>query len=511
MKTRSLAVLAGSLVLLCACDGLREALTAHVDVAARAEDHELSVNRLSDMLGNATLQIPVNRETAMIVGDVWVNYQLLGIAAARGDSLKDTKLIDKAAACLTANSRLARYMQNVTKGFRGDSGSETAYNQATGGLFVAKHILFTVPGGATQQQKDSVRRKAEGVRAQVTAANFAAMAKKYSGDPGSAQRGGDLGAFHREDMVKPFSDAVAALHPGQISPPVESQFGYHVILRPTYAEAKSEYDAAFGQGSLQKAESLYIAKLDDDMKITAKPNAATTVKAVVREMPAHRADNDVIGSYKGGDFTVGRFVCWVEAMPPGQRIAQQLVRAPDSLVRGFVKSIARQDVMLKKADSAGITMTPEEKQGLYGEFRQLVTQLWQQLGIDPRQLADSARNVPERERLAATRIESYLDRVMMGQAQPISVPIPVQAILTQKYKAKTYPAGIDRAVERAKKLRVVADSARTANQPKSQVPLPAPGGQPPNAAPSPPTSPGEKTVPLRVDTTSRTKTKTKKP
>ena len=135
---------------------------------------------------------------------------------------------------------------------------------------------------------------------------------------------------------------------------------------------------------------------------------------------------------KGGNLTVGRFVCWVEAMPPGQRIPQQLVQAPDSLVRGFVKSIARQDVMLKKADSAGITMTTEEKQALYGEFRQLVTQLWQQLGIDPKQLADSARNVPERERFAAARVESYLDRVMMGQAQPISVPIPVQAILTEK-------------------------------------------------------------------------------
>ncbi len=76
MKTRSIVAVLGSLALLSACDGLREALTAHVDVAGRAEDHELSVNRLSDLLGNATLQIPVNRETAMIVGDVWVNYQL---------------------------------------------------------------------------------------------------------------------------------------------------------------------------------------------------------------------------------------------------------------------------------------------------------------------------------------------------------------------------------------------------------------------------------------------------
>jgi hypothetical protein len=473
MKTRSIGVLLLSVVSLGACDGLREALTAHVDVAARAAEHELSVNRLSAMLGNATLQIPVTRETAMILADVWTNYQLLGVAAARNDSLKDPKLIDEAAIGITSQARLQRFMQAVGKTFKADSGSEAAYNQATSGLFVASHILFRVPGGATQQQKDSVRKKAESVRAQVTTANFAAMAKKYSGD-GSAPQGGKLGAFTREGMVKPFSDAVASLKPGQISGLVESQFGYHIILRPTYADAKAEYDSAVGQALMQRSESTYVAKLDAAVNISVKPSASTTVKAIARELPAHRTDDDVIATYKGGSLTVGQFVRWIESMPPNARIPQQLLSAPDTLVRQFVKSIARQEVMLQKADSAGITMTPEEKQQLYTEFKQIVMSLWQELGIDPKQLADSARSAPERERLAASRIESYLDRVMVGQAQPISVPLPVQSILHAKYKSKVYPAGVDRAVESAKKVRASADSARTANQPRSQVPLPTP-------------------------------------
>jgi peptidyl-prolyl cis-trans isomerase D len=474
MKTRSIAILFSSVVSLAACDGLREALTAHVDVAARAEDRELSVNRLSDMLGNSTLQIPVSRETAMIVGDLWVNYQLLGVAAARGDSLNDPKLVDEAALGITSNARLRRYMESVAKTFKMDSASETTYNQATGGLLAARHILFPLPGGATQPQKDSVRRKAESVRAQLTPKNFADMAKKHSGDPGSAQRGGSLGAFRREEMVKPFSDAVASLRPGQISPLVETQFGYHIIQRPTYTEAKTDYDAAFGQSGTQRAESVYVAKLDDDMKITVKPNAAATAKTASRELSAHRSDGDEIASYKGGNLTVGRFVRWVESYPPQMRLAQQMAQAPDSLVRQFVKSIARNEVMLKKADSAGITMTAEEKQQLYAEFKQLVGSLWQQLGIDPKVLADSGKSAAEREKVAASRVESYLDRVMSGQAQPISVPLPVQTVLTTKFKSKVYPAGVDRAVERAKKLRAVADSTRSANQPRSQVPLPMP-------------------------------------
>jgi len=304
----------------------------------------------------------------MILGDVWTNYQLLGVAAARNDSLKDPKLIDEAALGITSQARLQRFMQAMGKTFKADSGSEAAYNQATGGMFVARHILFSVPGGATQQQKDSIRKKADGVRAQLTTANFAAMAKKYSGDPGSAQKGGSVGAFKREGMVKPFSDAVAALRPGQISPPVESQFGYHVIQRPTYAEAKAEYDAAVGQSSMQRSESTYVAKLDAAVNFSVKPSAATTVKAIARELPAHRTDDDVMVSYKGGSLTVGEFVRWIESMPPSARIPQQLLAAPDTLVRQFVKSIARQEVMLQKADSAGITMTPEEKRQLYTEF-----------------------------------------------------------------------------------------------------------------------------------------------
>lgn len=481
MKIRTIAVLLGSVITVAGCDGLREALTAHVDVAARAGDHELSVNRLSDLLGKATIQIPVNRETAMILTDLWSSYQLLGVAAAHNDTLSDQKLVDQAAAGIVGNIRLRRFMESVSKGFRTDSGSETAYNQATGGLFVARHILFGVPGGASQQQKDSVRRKAESVRAQLTTANFADMAKKYSSDPGSAQRGGSLGAFKREEMVKPFSDAVAALKPGQISPLVETQFGYHIIQRPTYADAKSDFDQAFGQGSTQVAESTYIAKLDAESNINVKSNAPAVAKAAARELTAHRTDDDVMATYKGGDLTVAQFVRWVEAYPPQARIAQQLGQAPDTIVRDFVKSVARNEVMLKKADSAKINITPEEKQRLYDEFHQLIAQLWQQLGIEPARLNDSAKSVPERERYAASKIETYLDGVMSGQAQPVSVPQPVQVVLMSKYQSKVYPAGVDRAVERARKLRSTADSSRAANQPRSQVPLPAPR---PDSAPA---------------------------
>lgn len=472
MKTRTLALVLAFTSTLAACDGLKEALTAHTDVAAKAESQELSVTRLGDLLGNSTLQITVNRDVAMLVADLWMNYQLLGRAAARGDSLDDARLIDEATLGVTSNIRLRRFMEGVAQTFKADSASEVTYNQATGGLLVARHILFQLPGGATQPQKDSVRRIAEGVRARTTTANFADMARRYGSD-GTKDQGGNLGAFRPGDMVKPFYDAVAALRPGEISM-VETNFGYHIIQRPMYSAAKQEFDAAFGQGSMRLAESTYVAKLDQDARIEVKSNAATLAKAAARDLSGHRDEDDVMASYRGGNLTVGRFVTWVESYPPQMRLPQQMAQAPDSLVQHFVKSIARNEVMLTKADSAGIKLTADETTQLHNEFKGLLTQLQQQLGLDARSLGDSARSVPERERLAAQRVEAFLDQMMSGQAQPISVPPPVQAVLSSKYDAKIYPAGVDRAVERATRLRSSADSSRAASQPRSQVPMPVP-------------------------------------
>ncbi len=58
---------------------------------------------------------------------------------------------------------------------------------------------------------------------------FPELARQYSDDPGSAQRGGDLGFFRRGQMVREFEIVAFRMRPGQISPPVRSPFGYHII------------------------------------------------------------------------------------------------------------------------------------------------------------------------------------------------------------------------------------------------------------------------------------------
>lgn len=97
---------------------------------------------------------------------------------------------------------------------------ESQLEQSSDLQYKARHIL--VPTQAEAQ--DLIAQLGEG-------ADFQALAKEHSTGP-SGPNGGDLGWFAPEQMVKPFADAVVGLKDGQFSPePVQTQFGWHVILR----------------------------------------------------------------------------------------------------------------------------------------------------------------------------------------------------------------------------------------------------------------------------------------
>ncbi|MGD2139417.1 MAG: SurA N-terminal domain-containing protein [Burkholderiales bacterium] len=95
----------------------------------------------------------------------------------------------------------------------------------------ASHILISVPADATEEQTAEAKARADKIYQELQASpgRFAELARANSDDPGSAEQGGDLGFFQRGFMVKEFEDAAFSLPKGQISAPVKTQYGYHII------------------------------------------------------------------------------------------------------------------------------------------------------------------------------------------------------------------------------------------------------------------------------------------
>jgi peptidyl-prolyl cis-trans isomerase C len=159
----------------------------------------------------------------------------------------------------------------------------------------AAHILVTVKDGKT----DAALARAEEVRAKALAgADFSKLAREYSDDPSVARNGGELGFFEAKAMDPAFAKAAFAMtRAGEISPVVQSKFGYHVILfeerRParvrTFDEVKPELMAE------QKAKVVAEAKAEATRRIFSDPTLKVNVELIERLNTEAAAKSDTSG------------------------------------------------------------------------------------------------------------------------------------------------------------------------------------------------------------------------
>jgi peptidyl-prolyl cis-trans isomerase D len=482
MTLRFLPLAAAAMVLI-ACEGFKDAMTAHVDVAAKAGSQELSVQRLGSLLAQA--KVPANHEIASTITNLWVDYELLADAAAHQDSLTDPKLVDQALWSVIAQERMSKWHDQHAKTYTGMDTTNLAQRYEQGEMLAASHILLTVPPGASQPVKDSIHKKAEALRRQVTEQNFADLARKNSQDPSSAARGGSLGLFPKGMMVKQFEDAVLALKPGEISPVVETQFGYHIIRRSTFPEVKDDFGRQVNQDAMRHADSLWILGLENNGNVKLRDNALSVLRDASKDLDAHSNDDVVLATSNAGPLTLGRLVKWIDAYPQKQQIEMGLKQAPDSQVTQFLKIVVRNDLVVHQADSAKVELDSTELADLHSRFAQVVGNTWDQLGVSPSVLDDSGSTAAARERVAAGHIDSYMDKLMAQEARFVDVPQPVASVLRDKYDWKVNDAGLERAIQNANNARAAADSAKEKNRPASAVPLGKKPGSDSDSAKSP--------------------------
>jgi len=157
----------------------------------------------------------------------------------------------------------------------------------------ASHILIPVDDTADEQAVETAREKALAVfQRAVEGEDFAKLAKETSQGP-SAEDGGYLGKFDRNSMIQPFSDVAFTLKPGQVSEPVRTRFGWHVIKVANRFDAQvktldqvaEEIETRLKQEEMQqlayyKAEDAFDAVIDGDtleqVALLTEKNVETT-------------------------------------------------------------------------------------------------------------------------------------------------------------------------------------------------------------------------------------------
>jgi len=211
----------------------------------------------------------------------------------------------------------------------------------------ASHILFKTEG----KDEAAVRTQAEDVLKKAKAgADFAALAKQYSQDEGSAPSGGDLDYFGRGRMVPEFDAVVFAMEPGQISDLVKTTFGFHIIK---LADKKT--------GSTRPIEEVR-PQLQDQLSTERAQQQAATLADTLRTRVTKASDLDTVAKEQGltvqeSDwFARDEPVLGLGASPElGVRtfaMNQGDVAGPIQTGRGFVfaSMVAKQDAYVPKVD-----------------------------------------------------------------------------------------------------------------------------------------------------------------
>jgi parvulin-like peptidyl-prolyl isomerase len=450
-----------------ACSGLKDAFSAHSGIVARAGSSELTSAQLANYMGNS--RAPMTKDVAKTIANLWVDYRLLAQAAAENDSLNDPKAIDEALWPLFASLKAQKWHDQLARNWGTANPAQAEGDYAKGVALSAQHILLLTQN-MSDADKVTVKKRAEALRAQVNAGNFASLAAANSQDPGSAKNGGSLGIFPRGAMVPSFEQALLALKPGEISGIVTTQYGYHIIRRPTYDEVKPQLLQASKGASLQQAESTYLAGIEKTGDIELKSGAVGTMHSIGSDPERFEDDNTVLATSKAGKFTAARLVGWAKTFPPQSRIFDQLKSAPDSVLTSFLKNLVKNELVIRQADSAHVGPDTAQVADMHRSFIAAVQQAWTQLGISPAQLADSAKSKDARLALALKRVDTYFARLVSDQAPFVQIPAPVVSVLKKKYSSSIHDAGIDRALEQAQKIRAAAQPGATSG-PQSAVPL----------------------------------------
>lgn len=381
---RNAAAVAG-LALAAACGGQE----SEEGLVARVGDHRLRANDLVQLLADHE-DLPNDIALVRAVTELWADYALLAEAVARDSTLKGLSLeplvrqqLDQEMIFLLRDSVI-----QVDTLIGEEELRETYDRESPDSELRASHILMTYPEQASQGQRDSVMAQMQGIRQRALAGeSFAALARRYSQDPGSGAQGGDLGTFARGDMVRPFEDAAFALQPGEISQVVESPYGLHLIRLESrsaqgFDQVRDQFRLRLLNQRFLQAESAFVAGVEE----RGDPQIADGAGEIVRELAkdpsarlSRRATDRALVRYAGGAVTVQDYM---DVLQSQQAIFRdQVANASEEQVSNFLRGLAQRELLVAEAARGGLAPSRERVDSLVTEAREQLLAVAGEIGL----------------------------------------------------------------------------------------------------------------------------------
>ncbi len=450
-------------LVLAGCSALRDAFSAHAQVAGTAAGQTLTVDRLAHLVGHAQ-RIPIRPEVLTGVANVYLDYAVLATELGRGRDLHDSALVLAAEWPMVAQLKWERYHDQLvaTRGKLTPAQADSAFQAGTVRLF--QHILIRIPQSAVPMVEQQKEKQATALLRQAAAQrgfNFAQLARRYSEDPGSKTRGGYLPATPRGQFVPAFDSAAWTLPPGAMTAVVRTPFGFHIIRRPPLAEVRDSFRVDLENSRTAQLDSVYLDSVAKQRQLKIESGGPALVRQAVPQIASARSDNRTLATYRGGTFQVRDLARWLLALDPND--VRGVATASDAQLNQFLKVLAQRDMLLVEVDKAGVQLNAGDWRQLRAEHDSGVARLEGLLGLSPQLLKDSAATPAARVQLAMAHVDRYVDQaVTKGSAPFFPVPPFLASALRQGQPWSLNEAGIARAVESAQAIRAADTTVRAA-------------------------------------------------